>query len=236
MRANGRCEYCSVDLLSSWSLWSATEIDHILPRKAYPQVEDTIDNTACCCKGCNAIKHGDLPPDWSDASNIPSLRTEKVRAISEWLRIPRVIHGNLGEGLYKRWVSELRESADVRTQFQKLFCIAETLKLLETDGSSLSGAVDIETTVDKLHARFQKMARQFDIDKSELKDWDADDVDKSLGAWSHGEQCVARFLLQVWNPSQQWRSSSFDINEALRVWDQKRRHVFLEWAIAPWWP
>lgn len=51
----------------------------------------------------------------------------------------------------------------------------------------------------------------------------------------HGAKQAARFVLAVWNNEIDWRCGRFDVVEALSVWDDAHRAVFLAWAVNPWW-
>lgn len=68
--------------------------------------------------------------------------------------------------------------------------------------------------------------------------WDANRFDRWTAETplSHGEFVTARFLLAVWNPGHAWACGRFDLMEAVRIWDDDHRRVFLAWAEAPWWP
>jgi hypothetical protein len=71
-----------------------------------------------------------------------------------------------------------------------------------------------------------------------VKLWDANTIDrwaKSPTA-SHGGLVTARFLLAVWDPEHAWSCGRFELMEALRVWDERHRAAFLNWASNPWWP
>lgn len=74
-------------------------------------------------------------------------------------------------------------------------------------------------------------------DKAGTSPWNADVVDRwaASGGPSHGERVTAQFLLAVWNPNHEWTSGRFDVMEALRIWDERHRGVFLSWARDPWW-
>jgi hypothetical protein len=75
------------------------------------------------------------------------------------------------------------------------------------------------------------------IDKPGVSPWDATSLDSwaSSGIPSHGELVTARFLLAVWNPNENWTSGRFDVMDALSVWDESHREMFLDWAADPWW-
>ena len=85
-------------------------------------------------------------------------------------------------------------------------------------------------------SRWQELVRNFGLDKPGVEPWDAELLDGSFAGASHGEKCVIRFLLNVWNPAESWSCGPFDVLGALSVWDAKQRLAFLEWAAEPWWP
>jgi hypothetical protein len=68
--------------------------------------------------------------------------------------------------------------------------------------------------------------------------WNVDRFESWLlsGAPGHGAKCAGRFVLSVWNPYHAWRSSNFDLHEALGCWDDPHRAAFAAWVRAPWWP
>jgi hypothetical protein len=53
---------------------------------------------------------------------------------------------------------------------------------------------------------------------------------------SHGAFCAARFILAVYNSTDEWQCGTFDLMEALACWDDQHRAAFLEWVREPWWP
>jgi len=66
-----------------------------------------------------------------------------------------------------------------------------------------------------------------------VRPWDAD----KLAAWvpvaSHGERCAALFVLHVWNHIHVWPCGSFDIMEAINIWDEGNLAAFQRWAADP---
>ena len=70
-----------------------------------------------------------------------------------------------------------------------------------------------------------------------VKPWDAVERDAwGNGPRSHGERVTAQFLLDVWDPSTDWKCGRFDLMEALRIWDPGHHQAFLRWVADPWWP
>jgi hypothetical protein len=64
---------------------------------------------------------------------------------------------------------------------------------------------------------------------------------RELDGWAcgpvpgHGAKHAARFVLAVWNNDAEWQCGKFDVVEALPVWDDSHRAVFLAWCAQPWW-
>jgi hypothetical protein len=90
-----------------------------------------------------------------------------------------------------------------------------------------------------LRARMTKFAQTFPSMRYALgvKPWDALELDTwGNGPCSHGERVTAQFLLNVWDPSTEWKCGRFDLMEALRIWDEAHHKAFLQWATDPWWP
>ena len=54
--AGGRCEYCGCGLLHDRLGYAAGELDHLLPKKLYPDLIDCPDNWVLSCHLCNNIK------------------------------------------------------------------------------------------------------------------------------------------------------------------------------------
>ncbi len=72
---------------------------------------------------------------------------------------------------------------------------------------------------------------------SGVEPWDAVELETwASGPRSHGERVTAQFLLNVWDPSTEWRCGRFDLMEALRIWDAEHHKAFLRWVTDPWWP
>lgn len=67
--------------------------------------------------------------------------------------------------------------------------------------------------------------------------WSADDLDEwaSESASSGGRE-AARFVLEVWNPSEEWRCGRFDWHHALSIWDEHHRAAFIGWLKDPFYP
>lgn len=93
--------------------------------------------------------------------------------------------------------------------------------------------LDVEAKMTTLAYSFQSMARA-----PHVKLWDANSFDRWANetSLSHGELVTAQFLLTVWEPNNSWLCGTFDMMDALRVWDTPHRAAFLAWASDPWWP
>ena len=89
---------------------------------------------------------------------------------------------------------------------------------------------------ERLHRRFFDLVSRFALQKEGSEPWNADVLDAECAAASHGEQCVIRFLLYVWNPAEPWKCGPFDFFDAISVWDDRNRQAFLSWASDPFWP
>lgn len=84
----------------------------------------------------------------------------------------------------------------------------------------------------KLAASFPKDTRRLGpLERSTLGHWAG-----SSPAVTSGSLAAARFVPIFFNPSTAVEYGSFDLHEALSVWDADHRVAFLAWATAPWWP
>ena len=88
----------------------------------------------------------------------------------------------------------------------------------------------------ELRDKFQALVDRFELDKAGARPFDPDRLDDSFAGASHGEKVSIAFLLNVWNPGQEWKSGQFDVIDALRIWDSSKRAAFCEWSSDPWWP
>ena len=55
-RSRGRCEYCDLDLIEDRMGYASGEIDHLLPKSEYPDLEWCQDNWVLACRLCNSVK------------------------------------------------------------------------------------------------------------------------------------------------------------------------------------
>ena len=85
--------------------------------------------------------------------------------------------------------------------------------------------------------RWEALVAAFDMDYLEgMNPWNADKLDQAFAGKSHGEKCVIRFLLNLWNGTEEWECGRFDLFEAYCTWDEVRRKAFVSWANDPFWP
>lgn len=74
VQSSGKCVYCDKNLLYELSDFYAADIDHLLPRSKYPELESNTDNWVLSCRACNSIK---------GKMDIPSLSWDASTAIKE---------------------------------------------------------------------------------------------------------------------------------------------------------
>ncbi len=53
---------------------------------------------------------------------------------------------------------------------------------------------------------------------------------------SSGMRHAARFILEVWNPYDEWPCGKFDWNRAIGMWDDGHRKAFISWLQDPFFP
>lgn len=73
IRDEGRCVYCGIDVMNEFCVACG---DHLLPKRLYPALEQTVDNLVPSCANCNVIKK-DYDP--SDGKGLEVVLTEPVR-------------------------------------------------------------------------------------------------------------------------------------------------------------
>lgn len=71
IRDGDRCVYCGRELLNQFCVACG---DHLLPRRLYPQLVDSVDNLVPACTHCNRIKQEYDP---SDGKGLETAITEK---------------------------------------------------------------------------------------------------------------------------------------------------------------
>ncbi len=62
---------------------------------------------------------------------------------------------------------------------------------------------------------------------------DVDALRAAMGAWSHGEQIMAKFMIGLWLGADQFE---FDIFEAAGTLDAEKRRLIAGWLMDPFWP
>lgn len=110
VRAGGRCEYCGYDLLYDRLKYAVGEMDHLLPKKQYPQLEHCHDNMIYSCRLCNLLK-GVFDPAKS-ALTVDQLRIRRDELVQSarkyiyerrlehdcdpaWLKVMKIMDGGL---------------------------------------------------------------------------------------------------------------------------------------------
>jgi DNA primase len=68
-----------------------------------------------------------------------------------------------------------------------------------------------------------------------LNGWDATKLDMECSKLSPSGRASVQFVLSVWDPRQEWLCGSFDVVQALDLWDSEHRAAFVAWATDPWW-
>ena len=85
--------------------------------------------------------------------------------------------------------------------------------------------------------RWQSFVDSFGLVKSGVAPWDARVLGANYSGASHGERCTIAFLLNVWDANGDWPCGTFDVIDALSVWQGSPAHAaFVKWASSPWWP
>lgn len=69
IKSKGRCIYCGIDLLSDWHNYQCSQLEHILPKAKYPDLEWNEDNCVLGCTACNMIKHNFDPLKGCEAAS-----------------------------------------------------------------------------------------------------------------------------------------------------------------------
>lgn len=60
-----------------------------------------------------------------------------------------------------------------------------------------------------------------------------EDLEESMGVFSHGERILSQFFLGLWDGSNAFR---FDMFEAARILDPRDIAMLAEWLQDPFWP
>jgi hypothetical protein len=80
LRADGRCEYCGADVLSSCEAFWGSDWEHIVPRKKDGGEEFDWENIAVACRRCNTLKGRHLPPGVSAEELAAMERHNRINA------------------------------------------------------------------------------------------------------------------------------------------------------------
>lgn len=66
-----------------------------------------------------------------------------------------------------------------------------------------------------------------------LSPWNPNQLDIWAAEQSPNRNAVhaARFLLNLWMPTQQWQCGHFVADDAIRDWDRAHRRAFLDWVV-----
>lgn len=97
VRAEGRCEYCDLELIHNRITWDAVQFDHIIPKSKGG--DDSEENLALACKPCNNQKMTFIPTGNTRAEKIESakgyINTRGLKAYDFWLSISELFknHG-----------------------------------------------------------------------------------------------------------------------------------------------
>lgn len=67
----------------------------------------------------------------------------------------------------------------------------------------------------------------------ERAECDVDALRDAMGAWSHGEQIMAKFMVGVWLGADKF---DFDAFEAAATLDPEKRALIARWLTDPFWP
>jgi hypothetical protein len=67
-------------------------------------------------------------------------------------------------------------------------------------------------------------------DAAGFDEWAAEDARSPLAVFT------ARFVLEVWNPGNDWNCGPFELTAAMQTWDEAHLAAFRAWVNAPWWP
>ena len=59
--------------------------------------------------------------------------------------------------------------------------------------------------------KFQALVDRFQLDKAGARPFDGLQLDESFNGASHGEKVSINFLLNVWDPGNEWTSGKFDV-------------------------
>jgi len=83
LRAQGRCEYCGVDLLELHEVYRGADSDHLLPKSLYPLLIDKLNNYVMACASCHKLKGHRYDPGNGDArwQNVSDLTDDERKQL-----------------------------------------------------------------------------------------------------------------------------------------------------------
>ena len=84
---------------------------------------------------------------------------------------------------------------------------------------------------DELLRQFPWLAKYWDVPNNS---YDPDRLQSDMGAWSHGEQILARFFVMVWRGDN--KDAQFDLIDAAAILGPDERRVITYWFLEPFWP
>jgi len=92
-RANGKCEYCHIDLISERLAFDCVQFDHIIPKSQGG--EDMHENLAFSCQTCNTAKNVFIPEGRSRDEFIESakvhIKNKREHANKFWETIKNIL-------------------------------------------------------------------------------------------------------------------------------------------------
>ncbi|MCY4056939.1 MAG: HNH endonuclease [Gammaproteobacteria bacterium] len=94
LRSEGRCEYCSVDLIGTRQNWSMQQFDHLLPRGKYPDFVEDRRNMVNSCLSCNSMKgDADVLQSAEDAEDmLENHRHQLIRRARKYISARNEVH------------------------------------------------------------------------------------------------------------------------------------------------
>lgn len=80
IRDEGCCVYCGTPLFEEYNQTASSCIDHLLPRKTYPDLAENVENLVAACTTCNHIKHFYDPSGWNGNYHVitPEVRRDLI--------------------------------------------------------------------------------------------------------------------------------------------------------------